>query len=140
MGRFGGTALVAATVAGMIGAAGAEAGQTTAGGISSPSDKVSMTLDVKANSVVHLQGWARAVRTGNQSAMSVSISFAPEGVAPRLCAYADGFEWPVDPSHLNANISCLITLQPGRYVLNVTAPNKRADARHTELHYIMVEK
>lgn len=134
--------ILAATVL-SIAAAGpalAQGKPTTAGGAVGPGDKAQLVLDVKKESIVHLQGWARSSKTSMNSTMNAILAFGMENGAARICAAAEAVEWQGDGGNLNASVSCMATLAPGRYVVSLSAPNKRSDGKNAEIHYILVEK
>lgn len=133
---------LAATVA-LLGAAGSALAQgkpTTAGGVAGPGDRAQLVLDVKKASIVHLHGWARSSKNNMNSVMTAILGFGLENGGTRICDSAEGVEWQGDSGSLNASVSCMATLVPGRYVVTLSAPNKRSDGRNAEIHYILVEK
>lgn len=134
--------ILAAAVLSLVtaGSALAQGKPTTAGGAVGAGDRAQLVLDVKKESIVQLSGWARSSKNRSDATMSAVLSFGMENGATRICASAEAVEWQGDSGNLNAAVSCMATLAPGRYVVSLTAPNKRSDGRNAEIHYILVEK
>lgn len=130
----------AISLLGFAGSALAQGKPTTAGGVAGPGDRAQLVLDVRKESVVHLHGWARSSKNNMNSVMTAILAFGLENGGTRICDSAEGAEWQGDAGSLNASVSCMATLAPGRYVMTLSAPNKRSDGRNAEIHYILVEK